>query len=65
MPSSGTLTRIFPSRSSVAEAVIRDDSTCEWRSLRMDSALGMIEPGKYDKDVVRIFIRRVAERNSA
>jgi hypothetical protein len=28
----------------------------------MDSALGMIEPGKYDKDVV-IFIRRVAETN--
>ena len=29
----------------------------------MDSALGMIEPGKYDKDVLRIFIRRVAETN--
>ena len=29
----------------------------------MDSALGMIESGKYDKDVVRIFIRRVAETN--
>jgi hypothetical protein len=29
----------------------------------MDSALGMIEPGKYDKDVVRVFIRRVAETN--
>jgi hypothetical protein len=29
----------------------------------MDSALGMIEPGKYDKDVLRIFIRRVSERN--
>jgi hypothetical protein len=29
----------------------------------IDSALGMIEPGKYDKDILRIFIRRVAETN--
>jgi hypothetical protein len=29
----------------------------------MDSTLGMIEPGKYDKNIVRIFIRRVAETN--
>jgi hypothetical protein len=63
MPSSGTLTRIFPSRSSITEAIIRDNSICEWRSLKIDSALGMIKPGKYDKDIVRIFIRRVAETN--
>lgn len=29
----------------------------------IDSTLRMIKPGKHNKDILKIFIRRVAERN--